>query len=151
MAQINYSIFILKYFCRIVHMFSFAMLFGNVAYDIFIQPRPSLAIYSSLSITFYIFIILSGLVNMILFIVETKYIRDFHYEIWKKSLIVKFIITIFITPALEAILSLGVKDEAKISGIANPIKFTVMLIFILGSSYLRYYREYYMKKEPVSQ
>ena len=103
--------------------------------------------YKGLNIAFYVLIIISGLVNMILLIVEKKYIKDFSYELWKKSLIVKFIITILITPALEGLIALGVKEEDKVNSIAIPIRFTVMLIIFFGSSFLRYHREYFMKTE----
>lgn len=155
MSDVNYLIFSLKYFFRITHIFSFAMVFGNVSYDLFIKPRlaindPEKGKLNALMITFYVLIIISGLVNMILLIVEKKFTKDKNYEIWKKSLIVKFIITIFITPALEGLISLGVKDEDKVNSIATPIKFSVMLIFVLGSSFLRYFRETFMKTEHES-
>jgi hypothetical protein len=148
MSEVNYLIFSLKYTFRVIHIFSFAMLFGDVSYNLFLTPRLNKGTYSSLSVTFWVLIIISGLVNMILFIIEKKFVRDFYYEVWKKSLIVKFIITIFLTPALEGLISLGIKnDDEKVSQIAVPIRFTIMLILFLGSSFLRYFREYYMKSE----
>jgi hypothetical protein len=152
MSDINYLIFTFKYIFRVIHVFSFAMLFGNVSYDLFMSPRsypadPYSSTFSALSITFYVLIMISGVANMILLILEKKFIKDFHLGVWKKSIILKFILTIFITPALEGLISLGVSEENKITSIAIPIRFSIMLIILLGSSFLRYYREYFIKSE----
>jgi hypothetical protein len=57
----------------------------------------------------------------------------------------KFFITIFLTPMLEALISLGVDEQEKIDSIAIPIRFSFMLILTLASPFLRFYGEYYMK------
>lgn len=152
MADVNYLFFSLKYIFLFIHIFSFAMIFGNVSYDLFIKKRiestdPDRSTYIVLSITFSVLIIISGLVNMILLIVEKKFIKDMHYEVWKKSLITKFILTIFLTPALEGLISLGIDNKDNVDYIAIRIRFSIMLIFVLGSSFLRYYRETFMKSE----
>ena len=130
-------------------MFSFAMLFGNVSYDLFIANRtnasdPKKGTESGLNHLFYTMIIISGLTNMLLLIYEKKYIKDFQYELWKKSLIIKTIVTILISPLLEVIISLSVKEEDQISSVAGPIRFSVMLLMTMGSPFLRFYREYFM-------
>jgi hypothetical protein len=155
MSDVNYLFFSLKYLFRTIHMISFAFIFGNVSYDLFINKRittnnPSSQTYINLSISFSILLILSGLTNMILIVIEKKFIKDIHYEVWKKSLIVKFVIAIFLTPLLEALISLGVVGDEKIDSIAIPLKFSFMLILTLASPFLRYYREYFMKTEHES-
>ncbi len=141
--------FPLKLTFRFLHMFSFAIVFGNVCYDLFVKRRinPSdnqKGLYFGMNILFYVILIVSGLINMLLLIWEKKFNKDFHYEVWKKSLIAKFFLTIFLTPLLETLISLGIKDEEKVNNIAIPIKFTIMIIFTLGSSFLRFFREYFM-------
>ena len=146
----NIKLFLpLKLIFRFLHMFSYAIVFGNVSYDLFVKRRVNSSdshkgLNLTLNIVFYVFLIISGLTNMLLLIWEKKFNKDFNYEIWKKSLITKFFITLLLTPLLESVISLGIKDEDKVNDIANPLKFTVMLLFTLGSSYLRYFREYYM-------
>ena len=142
-------LFLLKFIFRFIHVFSYAIVFGNVCYDIFIKERITgtdnkKGIYLSLNILFYILIIISGLVNMILLIIEKKFTKDFYYEVWKKSLIVKFFLSLFVTPLLEALISIGIKENDEVNRIAIPIKFSLMLIFTLWSNFLRYFREYYM-------
>ncbi len=146
MSEIHYPIFVLKYSFRVVHMFSYAMVFGNVSYDLFMgrraQPESSDEnLYFYLMLAFYVLIIISGIANMVLLIIENKYIKDFNYELWKKSLVVKFLLTIFMTPALEGLIALGIDDRDRVNRIADPIKFSIMLVFVLGSSFLRYFRE----------
>jgi hypothetical protein len=153
MAEVNKLFFGVKYIFRLFHIFAFAMVFGNVSYDLFIKKRVSgvdkfSGVNQGLNIFFYVLIMVSGLVNMILLVVEKKFIKDFHYEVWKKSLIVKFILTLFVTPMLEALISISEKDQDKIDSVALPIKFSLMLIFTLASPFLRFYREYYLTPGP---
>jgi putative copper export protein len=141
--------FIIKYIGRIIHILAFSLIFGNVAFDLFYQRRVDSktgyrSSYNGFIIALWVLVILSGLANMLLLIFEKKFERNIHYEIWKKSLIAKFLISIFLTPALEALIALGELDQDKVDSIALPIRFTILLLFILGSSFLRYYREYYM-------
>jgi hypothetical protein len=153
MAEVNKLFFGVKYIFRLFHIFAFAMVFGNVSYDLFVKIRVSgqdkyNGVNKGLNIFFYVLIMVSGLVNMILLVVEKKFIKDFHYELWKKSLVVKFILTLFVTPLLEALISISVSEQDKIDSIAIPIKFTLMLIFTLVSPFLRFYREYYLTPGP---
>jgi hypothetical protein len=92
-------------------------------------------------------LILSGLINMILLIVEKKFVKDFHYEVWKKSLIAKFCITILLTPVLEKIVNIFTSDEVKIDDISLKIRFPFMFLLFLASPFLRYYREHYLTRE----
>jgi hypothetical protein len=139
-----------KYAARVVKMVTYAFIFGNTAYDLFFTKRysytnPLRGSLDSLNIAMWILIILSGVANMLLLIFEKKYEKDSSYQIWKKSLIVKFLLSIFITPMLEALISLGINDKDKIDNYAIPIRFSILVIFAIGSPYLRYYREENLK------
>ena len=147
--QNTYAMFGVKYFFRFLHMISFAILFGNITYDLFIKRRVTSndkikGKTESLNNLFYVVAIVSGLVNMILLIIEKKFHKDFNYGVWKKSLIMKFLLTLLITPLLDSLISMGVQGADKVDSITIPIKFTIMLLFTLGSPFLRYYRENYM-------
>ena len=146
MANKNtYVMFGVKYFFRFLHMISFAILFGNITYDLFVKRRVTSndkikGKTESLNTLFYVVAIVSGLVNMILLIIEKKFEKDFNYGVWKKSLIVKFFLTLLITPLLDWLISIGVQGADKIELVAIPIKFAIMFLFTLGSPFLRYYR-----------
>ena len=128
-------------------MFSFAILFGFVSYNLFLKnnyDEDLLSKQKTLNILFYVIVMISGLVNMILLVKEKKYEKDSQYKVWKVSFIIKLFLTLLITPILESLISIGVKTQGEIDTYAVPIKFTIMLIFILGCPFLRFYREYYL-------
>lgn len=142
--------FFLKFTFRFFHIFSFSILFGNVSFDLFVKQRinsndPQKGLNMGLNIFFNILIITSGLINMILLIKEKKYVKDFYYELWKKSLIIKFFLSLFVTPILDASISIWISEYDQVNRLAVPIKFSLMLIFTLWSNFVRYFREYYMK------
>ena len=128
-------------------MFSFAILFGFVSFILFLKnnyDEDLLSKQKTLNILFYVIVMISGLVNMILLVKEKKYEKDSQYKVWKVSFIIKLFLTLLITPILESLISIGVKTQGEIDTYAVPIKFTIMLIFILGCPFLRFYREYYL-------
>lgn len=149
MGEVNKTMFIMKYIFRFLHMLSFAILFGFTSYDLFLNTKVNKDEYliskqKTLNILFFVIVMISGLVNMILLVKEKKYEKDTPYNIWKISLMIKFFLTLLITPILESLISIGVQTQTEIDSYAVPIKFTIMLIFILGSPFLRFYREYYL-------
>lgn len=151
--------FIIKYIFRLFHIVAFAFIFGNVAYDLFISRRVALDnnkivnpelkksndIYFGLTVAFYIVLILSGLINMILLVVEKKFIKDKSYSLWKYLLITKTFMTIFLTPILDYFISLSTTDQEYIFQTALKIRFSFLLLLTLLSPFLRFYREYYVK------
>jgi hypothetical protein len=155
MTDVNRVFFGVKYIFRLIHMVSFAFVFGNVSYDLFMAKRTAnlekedslRKTYVGLTITFSVLLIISGLINMILLLIEKKFAKDSNYNFWKKSLIAKFLITILLTPILERLISIGVTEENQIESIALPVRFAIMLILTLFSPFLRFFREYYMKTE----
>lgn len=141
--------FIAKYIGRIIHILCFSLIFGNVAFDLFYERRVNSTTsyrssYNGFIIALWVLVIISGLANMLLLIFEKKFEKNIYYEVWKKGLIIKFFVSIFMTPALEGLITLGETDQDKVDSIALPIRFTILLVFILFSSFIRYYREYNM-------
>ena len=131
--------FIIKYVFRSLHLLSFALIFGNVCYDFYFGKRfakvegdAKLAIIAS-----SVILIISGLVNMILLIVEQKYEKTSSYNLWKRLIILKFFLTFSLTPLLEKIFKLvGANEES-----CPNVRLGIMVILFLMSPFLRYYRE----------
>lgn len=134
---------------RSLHVLTYAYVFGHVSYDLYFGKRfPSLTGANLAATTsFMVVLILSGLTNMILLIFEKKFEKNTQYEIWKKTLIAKLFITIFLTPLLEKIVNIFTSDEAKIDDISLKIRFPLMFLLFLISPFLRYFREHYMVTE----
>ena len=141
--------FLLKYFMRCLHLLTFAYLFGHVSYDLYFGKRfPSLTGNNLAStVSFIVVLIISGIINMILIIIEKKFEKDNHYQIWKKILIAKLFITIFLTPLLEKIVNIFTSNASIIDDISLKIRFPLMFLLFLSSPFLRYYREHYLKTE----
>ena len=100
----------------------------------------------------------SGLVNMILLIKENMYLKDKCYQIWKRLLILKFIMTLSLTPLLEKIFPIklfvdisadSTKNNSDISNFYFNFRFYVVLVIFLLSPFLRYFREYKLKPQKV--
>lgn len=149
MKEVNCLMFVLKYMFRTLHIISFAFMFGNVAYDQFLSSRPNIGNkYQTLSITFSVVIIISGLVNRFLLIKENKYKKDFHYKMWNYLLLFKLAASLFTTPLLDYFISLGNGTSEEKEGLTVKIKFTLLLVVTLMSPFSRFYREYCMQRDP---
>ena len=101
-----------------------------------------------------IVLLVSGLINMILLAKENKYIKNLSYNIWKKLLIAKFILTLALTPILEKIIPSSLinnnfpVDANASSNNANAyfkIRLSIVLGLFLISPFLRFFREYNLK------
>jgi len=155
--QKNLKFFIIKYIFRLIHIVSFAFIFGNVSYDLFISRRVPInsqtstslqvekqnKIYFGLTVAFYVLIILSGLINMIILVIEKKFVKDRNYNLWKYLLVIKTFVTIFLTPILDYFIELTTDEESAFT-IALKIRFSFLLILTLISPFLRFLREYYL-------
>jgi hypothetical protein len=153
MAEVSIFFFGLKYLFRLIHMISFAFIFGNCSYDLFLERRlelndPKKKSFVGLTVTFSILLILSGLINMYLIIREKNFIKDIHYNVWKHSLYTKVLISIFLTPLLEILVGIQQTDPIKIQDTSTVVRFSFLLLLTLYSPFLRYYREYYVSSEP---
>src|SRR5690349_10049142 len=119
-----------KYVTRVVKMISCAFIFGNCSYDLFFSKRlsytnPLRANLNNLNISMWISVIISGLASMILLVIEKRYEKDFNFQIWKKALVFKFILSILVSPLLEVLIGLVVKENEKVDDYAIPIRFSV--------------------------
>jgi uncharacterized membrane protein len=134
--------FSIKYIFRTLHMISFALIFGNACYDIYFGKRfPKLqGATLALNIISSLVLIISGLINMILLIVEKKYEKDSSYQLWKRILIGKFFLTLLLTPLLDKSFNLLNLD---VENVPN-VRFSLMTLMFLVSPFLRFYREYYL-------
>jgi len=149
---------ITKYIFRTIHMGSYAMIFGNMALDFFFGQR-SKSLESSekskfllLHIASSILLLLSGLINMIILVVENKYSKNKAYAVWKYLLMTKFFFTLVLTPLLEKFLPLNFFTSKNLNSITFEeksqiyfkVRFGTTLVLFLISPFLRFLREYSM-------
>lgn len=131
--------YIAKYLFRLLHVTTFGLIFGNLFYDYMFGKRidtlkDTKSQYVSMHVISSIVLMASGLINMIILIKENKYIKNTSYQVWKKLLIWKFMLSLVITPLLDRF----IKDPV----LAFKIRvFTVCGLLVL-SPFLRYFREY---------
>jgi hypothetical protein len=146
--------YIAKYLFRTLHMASFAFIFGNIFIDNLFGKRLIAAgderTYKLYHISSSVVLIVSGLINMIILIKENKYVKDFSFQIWKKLLVTKFVLSLLLTPLLEKILPIQ-----KFTNNSTDVYFKIRLYLILGmfliSPFLRFYREYKLKKMVIKE
>jgi hypothetical protein len=137
-------LFALKYLFRTLHIGSFGLIFGNIIYDYLWGrrleniPTDLKKPFSVLHIISSIILIISGLVNMIILVVENKYAKTSQYDFWKKLLIFKFLATLSITPLLD----LAVSDKDTCFKIRTGVVFGLFII----SPFIRYFREGFLVK-----
>lgn len=136
----SFCSYILKYTFRSLHLLSFALIAGNMTYDNFFGKRSS-HIEKSLTqkfnmshVIFSVILMISGLINMIILVKENKYVKNVSYEVWKKLLIFKLILTLALTPVLELILGGNTETNFK-------TRFYIVTLAFLISPFLRYFRE----------
>lgn len=123
-----------KWIFRVGHVYPVAAITGKVFFDYLFRDtyEPSRA-EVSLEIALDVILIISGLVNMIMF--KSKENFPSGAKLWRYILIGKFFITIFLlTPFLTSVSSISRKS-------LNAIQFYVMLIFFIVSAFMRFYRE----------
>ncbi len=130
---------LIKYIFRSLHISSFALLFGNMLIDNNFGSRiisfQNDKIYKMIMMFSGIFLIVSGLINMILLIIENKYDKNSEYKLWKNLLIIKFFASLSLTPLIEKILPFLTKDQ-----LLSTRVFILIPLFLI-SPFLRYYRE----------
>jgi putative copper export protein len=150
------KMFITKYVFRTLHMGSFAILAGNFFMDYLFGMRSQnisneqRKLFKWINIIMGIVLILSGLISMIILIVDNKFMKTFSYEVWKKLLILKFFLTLSLTPLLERFIPLiyQTKSETE-SELVFKIRFFIILLLFFLSPFLRYYRESYLIKTRI--
>jgi putative copper export protein len=138
-------LFSAKYIFRTLHMGSFGLIFGNLIYDYLFGKRVDTISadfkkpFTSLSIIAGIVLMLSGLVNMIILVIENKYNKNSAYEFWKKSLIAKFFLTLSLTPLLDLVIA----DKS----ICFNVRVAIVVALFSISPFLRYFRENFLKSQ----
>jgi hypothetical protein len=148
-----------RYIFRTIHMFSFSLLLGNMFYDhFFIRRFPSeYETYIIVNLLFIVLLIVAGLVNFYLLTSTNKYVKNFHYEVWRILIIVKLILSLFLTQITDKIFTLILKGERshRISDLSISFKAYLTLTLTLLSVFLRYYRESFLvfdkKNYPADQ
>jgi hypothetical protein len=146
----------MKYIFRSIHMASFALIFGNMTMDYYFGNRVIQKINKKEYLIFHIcssiMLIISGLINMIILVKENKYIKNLSYKIWKNLLIGKFILSIFLTPVLDAIMTkilVGMNAGDKTMTLFRTRFALVVVLFVL-SPFIRYFREYFLVSSNIS-
>jgi hypothetical protein len=140
--------FCTKYVFRTLHLASFAFLVGNIVVDyLFGKRTASMELtakqaYTKLHIAASIVVIVSGLINMALLLVESKFKKDSHYKVWKLILWIKFFATLTLTPVLERVLPSTTDKELY----CQQIRLVLITGTFLVSPFLRYYREKFLTK-----
>ena len=143
--------FFTKYLFRALHMASFGVIFGHMILDQLFGKRI-LADRKGFTIFFVsscVVLMASGLINMLILIKENKFVRNQNYEIWKKLLIFKFFLSFSLTPLLEKLIPIKVdeSDSSNSTNIFFKIRLGLVLLMFLMSPFLRFFREYYLKKQ----
>jgi hypothetical protein len=131
--------YLAKYTFRLLHVTTFGLIFGNLFYDYLYGKRidtlgDNRKEYVTMHIISSVVLMVSGLINMIILVKENNYVKNTYYQVWKKLLIWKFMLTFAITPLLERF----IKDQA----LCFKIRVYVVCGLLLISPFLRYFREY---------
>lgn len=148
-----------KYTFRTIHMATYALIFGNLMLDYFFGQRSKSisatgrSNYVLLHVASSILLVISGIINMIILVVENKYEKNLAYTAWKNILIAKFFLSLVLTPILEKFLPLKYFTDKNVSSLLieekASIYFNVRVAVTLGlfliSPFTRYLREYGMK------
>lgn len=139
--------FITKYIFRALHLASFAFILGNLIVDYFFGKRTLETEdikhnYTKLHKYAGVIVIISGLVNMALLVAESKFKKDFHFNIWKGILWAKLFATLSMTPLLEKVFAESLNKETN----CQQIRVLFLSLAFLSSPFLRYYREKFLTK-----
>jgi hypothetical protein len=130
---------LIKYIFRSLHITAFGLLFGNMCIDHYNRSRiiefKDDKSYKFTMMLSGIILIASGLINMIILVVENKYTKNIDYKIWKNLLIFKFFASLSLTPLLEKIFPFMAKEQ-----LLQARVFIVIPLFLM-SPFSRYFRE----------
>lgn len=155
----SFALSLARYTFRTIHMFSFSLLLGNLFFDhFFIRRFPSeYETYILVNLFFTVLLVVAGLVNLYIMTSYNKYVKNFHYELWKILIIVKLILSLFLTQITDKMFSILLNGERshRISDVSISFKAYLILILTLISVFVRYYRESFLiidwKNYPADQ
>lgn len=138
--------FTLKYIFRTIHVLCFTLIAGNIWLDYIFGKRQIRKLmkpnYTILYAGSCVFLVISGLINMILLVKENNYVKDKKYFMWKHLIIFKLALSLLLTPVLEKAfpliwqVSTNTNEHFYVKLRAGITLFTVLL-----SPFLRYFRE----------
>lgn len=133
MSLLSFSV---KYLFRTLHMGTYALIFGNMAFDYMFGKRTlqDKRQYTFIHIISCVVLMLSGLINMIILVKDNQYVKNLSYQTWKYVLMLKFFLTLSLTPLLEKLYT-GTSEEL------FKIRFSLTVLLLLLSPLLRYFRE----------
>ncbi len=137
----------IKYIFRLFHIGSYGIFSAFLLGDYMI-PDGNVKLSKLVSGGFHallgIILLASGLINMIILIIENKYVKDGNTKIWKYLLYAKVSLLLFLTPLYDKIVApfFGVNSEKDLIN-AKLLFFTLALLL---SPFTRYFREKYLVK-----
>lgn len=148
----------IKYLNRLVHLFAFMFLFSENVVEYYFNHSGIVNKVVSINRTrpFYmtnlflsVVLTFSGLLSFFFTISENKYRRNTNYSFYKSLILLKVFLTIFITPALEKIMTPFsiVMKTGKVDTYCSNIRLFVTLFMIMISPFLYYFREHYLTVE----
>ncbi len=128
-----------KYIFRLLHITTYGLIFGNIFYDFVFGKRidnigDNRSKYVIIHVASSVILMISGFVNMVILVKENNYKKNTFYQIWKKLLIWKFLISFTLTPMLDKF----IKDQS----LCFKIRVYVVCILLIISPFLRFFREY---------
>jgi hypothetical protein len=140
----------LRFLCRLCHLVTFAFLYGQIAYETFMNKEWKKDLWNR--DTFYhsdivlpILLVVSGLGMMFLLLTEFQYYNDRMTAVWKTGNIIKLILAIFMTPLLDLMVcGQGICWDRGFK-MTNVIKFIIGSIIVLLSLLMKFHRDYSMR------
>jgi len=130
---------VIKYIFRSLHISAFGLLFGNMCIDHYYGSRiVDFKDEKSYKITMMlsgIILIASGLINMIILIVDNNYTKNKDYKTWKNLLIFKFFASLGLTPILDKVFPFLTKEQLLHARVC------ILISLFVISPFLRYFRE----------
>jgi hypothetical protein len=150
-SKISISKFVTKYIFRTLHMATYGFIFGNLVFD-FLFGRRNIKItdknyYKFFHIFSCVVLMVAGVINMIILIKENNYVRNFYYEIWKKSLIFKVFLTLGLTPILEKLTPSYLIPRSDNALYFLKIRLVIATVLFFLSPFLRYWRESFLTSQ----
>lgn len=138
----------IKYVFRLLHIGSYGVFSAFLLGD-YLTPEGSQRLSKSVSSGFHallgIILLASGLINMIILIIENKFKKDSNMSVWKYLLYAKVGLFLLLTPLYDKFIApfFGINSEVDLIK-AKLIFFTLALLL---SPFTRFFREKYLIKQ----
>jgi hypothetical protein len=149
--KISVGRFVTKYIFRTLHIATYGLIFGNLVFDYFFGSRSirktDKNYYKFFHILSSVILMVAGVINMIILIKENNYVKNIYYEVWKKILILKVLLTLGLTPILEKIIPTSLVPKNDTAYFFLKIRLVITTVLFLVSPFLRYWRESFLNSE----